>query len=377
MTMGSSTSGRELDHELYIPFLPDDVALECLLRVSPRSHNLLHNVSQKWRNLVNSTEFYDQRRKEGATHSYLCLLQAAPQTNPEQPPVYCISVLDTSKPRHQWERLPPIPELAHLGLPLFCRLASTPGKLVVIGGWHPTTREPLTTVYIFSFTSWTWHRGANMPTSRSFFACSTISQSHHIIVAGGHDHSKSALASAELYNTSTNSWQRLPNMSSTRDECMGISTSSANFLAIGGYDTSTSISKFINTAEMYNLETNAWTTVQYMCSASTTNAVATPQGVFAFHDRYLVRRCSVDAVWEVVDQVPAGMDQGISAVASAAGFGGGIAVTGPCSGDDEERCRSMVYRFGDGASARRGVWEAVPEHGDFVGATLASCAVEC
>lgn len=359
--MELSTSGS---HEPYIPFLPDDLALECLLRVSPRSHNTLHNVSRKWRNLVNSAEFYDQRRREGASQYYLCLLQAAPQTDPEQQPVYCISVVDTSK---RWERLPPIPELGPLGLPVFSRLASAPGKLVVLGGWHPATQKPLTSVYIFSFTSWTWRRGADMPTLRSFFACSAlISRSHHIVVAGGHDHTKAALATAEIYNTSTDSWRTLPSMASPRDECMGVSAS-GTFLVIGGYD-----SKFVSSGEMYNPETNAWTTIQEMCGANASNAVATSQGVFAFRDRELVRYCDEGSKW--VDRVPAGKD-GISAVASAAGFGCGVAVTGACS-DDEERCRSFVYKLGDG-SARRGAWEAVPEDDDFVGVTLASCAVEC
>lgn len=366
MASDLSTSGTEFDHVPYIPFLPDDVALECLLRVTPRSHNTLHNVSRKWRNLVNSTAFYEHRRKEGATHQYLCLLQAAPQSNPEQQPVYYISVLDASKP--DWERLPPIPELGHLGLPTFCRLASAPGKLIILGGWHPTTHQTQTSVYIFSFTSRTWHRGADMPTPRSFFACSTLS-SHHIIVAGGHDHTKTALKSAALYNIATNTWQLLPDMTSARDECTGV-TASNTFLAIGGYGTT----KLNTIAERYNPNTNTWSPEELPGAANASHAVATSQGVMAFQGRDLVRMCEAEAKWETAHSLPAG-DDAISAVATALGFAGGLAVTGPCNGD-EGRHQAWLYRLGTSRTTR-GVWEAVSAHGDFMGATLASCAVEC
>lgn len=364
----------EFEHAPYIPFLPDDVALECLLRVSPRSHNLLQDVSRKWRSLVASPEFHEHRRKEGATHQYLCLLQAAPQSDPDHHPVYRISVLDTSNAHHTWERLPPIPELGHLGLPTFCRLASTPGKLILLGGWHPVTHTPLTSVHIFSFTSWTWHRGADMPTTRSFFACSSLN-AHHIIVAGGHDVAKSALASAELFNVTTNAWRPLPHMTSARDECTGVATlgvaKAGRFLVMGGYN-----SKGAATAsgEVYDVETNAWAMVPSMGRhASAGSAVGTSQGVFAFREREVVRFRDAEAKWEVVGTLPAG-EGDVAAVASAAGLGRGLAVTG-VSGGDEERCRSFVYRFCD--SSKRGVWEALPVDGDFVGATLASCAVEC
>lgn len=123
------SEGMVMGDEGLIPALPDDVALQCLLRVPPQAHAHLQRVSRRWRDLVNSPQYYEDRKREGTTTQFVCMLQAVtPQTqsfekgsgnsSTKPAPVFGISVLNVQQ--RTWERLPPIPELPE-GLPLFCR----------------------------------------------------------------------------------------------------------------------------------------------------------------------------------------------------------------------------------------------------------------
>jgi hypothetical protein len=113
-----------------IPALPDDVAMQCLLRVPPRSHAQLQQVSPRWREVVNSPKFYQERKREGTSEKLLCVVQAVepplivtgkPPVSAKRSPVFGISVLNVQ--RRTWERLPPIPDFPE-SLPIFCRYPS-------------------------------------------------------------------------------------------------------------------------------------------------------------------------------------------------------------------------------------------------------------
>ncbi|KAJ6289597.1 hypothetical protein OIU78_025511 [Salix suchowensis] len=73
------------------------------------------------------------------------------------------------------------------------------GKQLLLGGWDPTTLEPVPHIYILDFIETTgvackWRRGASMLVPRSFFACGVVGPST-VCVAGGHDSQKNALRS--------------------------------------------------------------------------------------------------------------------------------------------------------------------------------------
>lgn len=105
-----------------IPALPDDVAMQCLLRVPPRAYAQMQNVSMRWRQLVRSPQFFQERKREGTSEKYLCMVQALenPEAKPagKRSPVFGISVLNVQ--RKTWDRLPPIPDFPK-SLPIFCR----------------------------------------------------------------------------------------------------------------------------------------------------------------------------------------------------------------------------------------------------------------
>ncbi|CAM6007133.1 unnamed protein product [Sphagnum balticum] len=255
---------QEHQQQGLIPDLPDEVAYRCLSRVSIQSHAQLHGVSRKWRDFVSSREFYEQRKQEGVTKHCVCMLQALPRTHPSlQHPTYGVSMLDEES--QVWEWLPPIPEFSHYGLPLFCRLASVNGMLLVVGGWHPRTWETLRTVYMFNFATRRWQRGADMPSTRSSFACQAFMGSY-VVVAGGHDNARNALSTAEMYNTERDCWQVLPNMNDSRDECSSAVIDEEFYVVSGNiYNNqlrsaaSHQCLEFVRSSEIFKPKLNKWT----------------------------------------------------------------------------------------------------------------------
>lgn len=373
MASTSEPRSRERQSEQsYIPSLPDDIAMVVLSRVPLRSHALLTGVCHKWRDLVNSTALYEQRKKAGTTTHFLCLLQAAPQPNPKQPPVYNVSLLNE---HNTWELLPPIPEYRQWGLPLFCRFASVSGRLVVVGGWNPATWETLRSVYVFNFSSWTWERGADMHSTRSYFACAAVG--NYVFIAGGHDNTKMALASAERYDLKTDSWEVLPRMHELRDECMG-AVLDGRFHAISGYHTATQC-KYVKSAEVYDPVSRAWLRIEEMIEVSPGAIVSATGCLFAIHDREILAYCSTGNKWEALDELPGG-DDGISPPLCATSSGRKLVVTGTCN-VDEEKYRAFSYNLPEEltvseSSRCKGVWEALPVDDQFLGMTQTSCVVE-
>lgn len=377
----SGDKNRSILQQELVPFLPDDVALQCLLRVPVQAHSQLQGVCKKWRELVSSSEFYERRKKEGTTGHCVCLLQALPEDASQHHPLFSVSILNE---KQLWERLPPIPGFGHdSGLPLFARLAAVGGNLVVIGGWHPSTMAEVRSVYIFSFSSWTWRRGADMPTTRSFFACAVLHS--HILVAGGHDRNKNALRSAERYNLERDLWETLPDMAVERDECAG-AVLDGKLVVISGYTTS-SQGEFRRDAETYDPVLNTWTQTLNMWAVgskaiSPSNIVAIAGKLFAFHHSQLVCYSPRANLWQVVDSLPEGA-RGISFAASATGFGNSIIVTGPSSAEDGSH-RTLVYSLPESMMAGssdevvrcQGRWEMVPVDDHFRGIAHVSCAVE-
>ncbi|CAM6037908.1 unnamed protein product [Sphagnum compactum] len=269
-----------------IPGLPNDVALQCLIRIPVQAHAQLQRVSRKWRELVNSSQYYEERKREGTTMHFVCTVQALDQqskikrqqqqqstttasnspfaassSSPPPPPVLGVSVMN---PREKtWEqRLPHIPQQPH-GLPLFCRLVGVNGKLVVLGGWDPVTWETLRSVYVYHFSSQSWRRGADMPSTRSSFACGVLND-RYVFVAGGHDNRKSALATAEVYDLEKDEWRTLPGMSEERDESTAVNLNGKLYI-ISGYSTEAQ-GQFVKSADVYEPQKNSWTRIEDMWS---------------------------------------------------------------------------------------------------------------
>ncbi|KAL0452921.1 UNVERIFIED_CONTAM: F-box/kelch-repeat protein [Sesamum latifolium] len=143
---------------------------------------------------------------------------------------------------------PPVPKYPD-GLPLFCQVVSTEGKLILLGGWDPSSWEPVRDVFLYEFTTQKWTQCADMPSTRSFFAVGAVEGK--VLVAGGHDESKNALNSAWVLDVKKNEWCELGRMREERDECEGVVVGS-EFWVVSGYGTETQ-GVFKRSAEVYGM----------------------------------------------------------------------------------------------------------------------------
>ncbi|MQM20754.1 hypothetical protein Taro_053781 [Colocasia esculenta] len=271
--------GAEQQPSSLLPGLPDDIALDCLLRVPYSSHSGLRCVCRQWRDLLTSPFFYQQRRNSGAAESLVCLIQAlvaeeegdgagehavggpgdgggavdkaqAKNSRCGAGPVYGLSLYNATL--REWRRLPS----KGYAVPLFaqCAAVQASGKLVLLGGWDPVTFDSVRDVWVVDLVTGRRRRGAPMPAARSFFACAAVGPL--VYVAGGHDNQKNALRSAEAYDPEADEWRSLPPMADERDECQGVAHGGC-FWVISGYGTD-SQGRFDRAAECYDPSTGLW-----------------------------------------------------------------------------------------------------------------------
>ncbi|XVF07438.1 hypothetical protein REPUB_Repub06bG0138800 [Reevesia pubescens] len=241
-----------------IPGLPEEIGLECFTRFHYSTHRIAARVCRRWQAILQSREFYYHRKQTGYTQKVACLVQLLSDPDRSKlvgPPRYGITVFDPKS--GIWDRVDPVPKY-HDGLPLFCQITSSEGKLVVMGGWDPTSYDPVRDVFVYDFTTQRWRQGKQMPETRSFFAAGELNG--RVIVAGGHDENKNALSTAWEYDVSRNEWTELARMSQERDECQGMVIGS-KFWAVSGYRTDNQ-GGFEGSADLMDLETGQWSRVE-------------------------------------------------------------------------------------------------------------------
>lgn len=250
------------DSACLIPGLPAELGLECLTRLPPSSHRVASAVCRRWRNVLRSSTFYYHRKKWGFTRDVACLVQSLPSSADVAAgrklgsAAYGISVFDPVA--RSWERLESPAEYPD-GLPLFCQVCGSDGKLVVMGGWSPASYHPVASVFVYDFAAGRWRQGRDMPTKRSFFAVGG-GGGGTVYVAGGHDLGKNALRSAWAYDVHRDEWRELAQMSRGRDECEGAFVG-AEFWVVSGYGTERQ-GAFDGTAEAYDPEEGTWRVVE-------------------------------------------------------------------------------------------------------------------
>ncbi|XP_047313800.1 F-box/kelch-repeat protein At2g44130-like [Impatiens glandulifera] len=251
--------------ELIIPGLPEELGLECLARLHYKTRPIASRACRRWLDLLESHQFYCLRKQLGYTNQIACLLQSLPPPPPEEEsrkptssvsPASCeLTMFDPVS--REWDRLPPVPKYTN-GLPLFCQIASSEGKLVLMGGWDPVSFESLSSVFVYDFSTNRWRQGKDMPSRRSFFAIAA--KGCRVFIAGGHDSSKKALDTAWAYDVMKDEWTELTRMSQERDECEGIVIGD-EFWVISGYKTEFQ-GAFEGSVELYNIGTGEWRRVE-------------------------------------------------------------------------------------------------------------------
>ncbi|XVE88958.1 hypothetical protein DITRI_Ditri19aG0111600 [Diplodiscus trichospermus] len=249
-----------------IPNLPNDIARECLIRVSYDQFATLLSTCKGWKTEIEMPEFFHHRKATCHAQKLVVMAQARVDPDTKQgvqkgcslKPVYGLSVLELDT--GNWVELPQVCDEFPDGLPYFCRIVAVGYDLVVMGGLDPVTWEVFGSVFVFNFLTAKWRRGTDMPgVRRSMFGCAS-DDDRMVYVAGGHDDEKNALRSALAYDVVKDEWIPLPDMARERDECKGV-FHRGKFHVVGGYSTDMQ-GRFERSAEAFDITTWRWDHVQ-------------------------------------------------------------------------------------------------------------------
>ena len=293
-----------------IPGLPDDIARECLIRVTHRDFPTIVSTCRAWKAEIRLPEFFRRRKTVGLTRNLIVMAQARIQPGRDSgstkylaaTPTYRLTIFEPET--GNWSELNPGCGLSD-GLPMFCHLVRVGFDLVVMGGWDPKTWTASTAVYVYNFVLAKWHRGTDMPgVSRSFFGCAVSDSDRMVFVAGGHDDQKNALRSAMAYDVAKDEWLSLPDMARERDECKAV-FHLGKFHVIGGYHTEMQ-GQFESSAEAFDVSTWQWDPVHedfLEASSCPRTCVSGDDGVL-----YMCRAGEVavlkDDTWKVIANLP-------------------------------------------------------------------------
>ncbi|XP_019244593.1 PREDICTED: F-box/kelch-repeat protein At1g80440-like [Nicotiana attenuata] len=292
-----------------LPGLPNDIALECLIRLPLDQFSKAASVCSHWKNEIKHPAFRQRRKSSGFTRPVFALAQAMVTTIRKPHGVttlsstqfYRLSLYDPEK--GNWYDLPPIPELVE-GIPMFCRVVGVGSDLIVIGGCDPVNWRVMDSVFIYNFISGSWRRGADMPgEQRLFFGCGSDSE-RFVLIAGGHNDGKNALKSVLLYDVAKDEWVTLPEMAMERDECNCV-FHRGKFHVIGGYPTHAQ-GQFQRSAEVFDLATRQWCLEEDFLGADTcpqTCLEGDDGRLYMCQDGDVVVKC--DATWRHVAELPA------------------------------------------------------------------------
>ncbi|PKA64512.1 F-box/kelch-repeat protein [Apostasia shenzhenica] len=360
--------------ENLIPGLPEEIAVECLIRVSHQSFAQLRRVCRRWKQKLDSPLFYRLRLSAGFARSLLALTQAehlagvAPsQKHPSSFPAYRLTVIDPAA--GEWNALPAIPGLSR-GLPLFFRLASAGCKLVVVGGWDPDTLAATDSVYVYDFLAGAWRRGRPMPgPRRSFFACAS-SPDGRVFVAGGHDEEKNALRSAMVYDVGKDEWAPLPEMARERDECAGVIVGGM-FRVLGGYSTAMQ-GRFGGCAESFDIGKWRWLPVEEAAMSegeSPRTSVAGDDGrVYMCRGVWVASSEAEGEGWRAVAQLP----EDVRVALVMIWWKGKLVVVGTGCHGGEQAAYVLHMKQGTGSPA----WLKMEVPAEYSGNVQCGCCVE-
>lgn len=194
-----------LKGEPLIPGLPDDVALNCLLRVPVDNHAGCRGVCKRWYSLFGSKERFFSCRKELSFHDpWLFVFAFHKCTGKIQ-----WHVLDLN--HFSWHTIPSMPCKDKV-CPRGFRCVSMPneGVVYVCGGVVSDVDCPLNLVLKYEVRKNRWTAMKKMITARSFFASGVIDGM--IYVAGGNSTDLFELNSAEVLDPCKGSWEPIASM---------------------------------------------------------------------------------------------------------------------------------------------------------------------
>ncbi|MCD9638010.1 hypothetical protein HAX54_021619 [Datura stramonium] len=191
--------------EPLIPGLPDDVALNCLLRIPVDNHMTCWAVCKRWYSLFGTKDRFFCRRKELGFHDPWLYVFAFHKSSGK----IQWKVLDLNN--FSWHAIPAMPckeKVCPHGFRCIC--FPHEGVLYVFGGVASDVDCPLNLVVKYEVRRNRWTVMKKMITARSFFASGVIDGM--IYVAGGNSTHLFELDSAEVLDPNKGIWCPVANM---------------------------------------------------------------------------------------------------------------------------------------------------------------------
>ncbi|KAJ7235919.1 hypothetical protein O6H91_10G035600 [Diphasiastrum complanatum] len=254
-----------------IPGLPDDVALDCLLRVPLSYHGVMKGVSRVWLRVLRSSKFYEERRKLKLLDSWLIVVFTDHSLTEN---VYCMYDLNSK----QLMCRVPLPALGWSKETCAedYKFAAIGQQLILIGGRKYLSND----VWLYDTVKNKWKRGGSMQVPRRCFASGVVGET--LYVAGGHNDSDAVELSTEAYDLQTHTWRKATSMPLGLDRIEGEVV----------YKGKLYIKGFLREQQrqvifVYDPEENTWQEDCRMVASKIEDGelVATEQGIFMYNAR--------------------------------------------------------------------------------------------
>ncbi|XP_074307627.1 F-box/kelch-repeat protein At1g30090 [Silene latifolia] len=280
-----------------IPGLPDDVALNCLLRLPIESHGACRVVCKRWHLLLGSKDRFFTRRKEfGFRNPWLFVFAFHKCTGKIQ-----WRVLDLV--HFTWHTIPAMPCREKV-CPHGFRCVAIPkeGVLFVCGGMVSDVDCPLDVVLKYEIYKNRWTVLNQMNTARSFFASGLIDGM--VYVAGGNSSDLFELDSAEVMDPTTGNWRPIASMG-TNMASYDAAVLNGKLLVTEGWLWPFFVSP---RGQVYDPKTNYWENMAVGLREGWTGSSVVVYGhlfVVSEHERMKLKVYDVDSdSWETVQGSP-------------------------------------------------------------------------
>lgn len=294
-------SASELEMSLnwqpLIPGLPDDVALNCLLRIPVEAHSACRTVCRGWHQVFSSKEqFFSKRKELSLCDPWLFVFAFHKCTGKIQ-----WQVLDLT--HFAWHTIPAMPckdKVCPHGFR--CIAVPNEGTLFVCGGMVSDVDCPLDLVFKYEMRKNRWTVMNQMNTARSFFASGVIDGL--IYVAGGNSANLFELDSAEVLDPGKGYWLPIASMG-TNMASYDAAVLDGKLLVTEGWLWPFFVSP---RGQVYDPRTNNWETMAVGLREGWTGSSVVIYGnlfVVSEHERMKVKVYDVNSdSWETVEGPP-------------------------------------------------------------------------
>ncbi|KAH9302951.1 hypothetical protein KI387_014534 [Taxus chinensis] len=238
--------------------VPQELERACLARVPYEFHGYIRAVCKRWKGIVKSVEFFQERKRIGRLEHRICVLEIYeygqvtlynPMHNSKKKLPSCIPHGSTQLPRCGWNCI------------------SVNQKLVLMGGYLDL--KPTKTINVYDFCSSKWRNGAEMPTATADFACGASPEGMIYVAGGGVDHDESM--DAALYDVNQDKWEVLPRMNRWPGLWCAGAFLDNKFFVIG-----------FNNSELFDLRKRKWTILETHWNGGGVKTVTVSTSLYMF-----------------------------------------------------------------------------------------------